>query len=54
MLYALMNLGGFLPGLISPPAAKSPRPIPGVFWVYVVLTVAGIPVVSIVMLRNQR
>ena len=41
MLYALMNLGGFLPGLISPPVRKS-FGILGVFWVYVILTVAGI------------
>ena len=41
MLYALMNLGGFLPGLISPPVRKS-FGITGVFWVYVALTVVGI------------
>ena len=51
MLYALMNLGGFLPGLISPPVRKAAG-IPGVFWVYVVLTVAGILVVAIVMSKS--
>jgi POT family proton-dependent oligopeptide transporter len=38
MLYALMNLGGFMPGLLSPPVRKA-FGIPGVFWVYVGLTV---------------
>ncbi|PID61987.1 MAG: MFS transporter [Ignavibacteriae bacterium] len=44
MLYALMNLGGFLPGIISPPVRKS-FGIDGVFWVYAALTVVGIGVV---------
>ncbi len=44
MLYALMNLGGFLPGLISPPLRKN-FGITGEFWVYVGLTLAGIIVV---------
>jgi proton-dependent oligopeptide transporter, POT family len=48
MLYALMNLGGFLPGLISPPIRKS-FGISGVFWVYVVLTVAGMAVIAFVL-----
>lgn len=48
MLYAVMNLGGFLPGLISPPIRKS-FAITGVFWVYVILTVAGIFVVMFVI-----
>jgi proton-dependent oligopeptide transporter, POT family len=45
MLYALMNLGGFLPGLISPPIRRA-FDITGVFWVYIILTVAGIIVVA--------
>lgn len=45
MLYALMNLGGFLPGLISPPI-RHQYGIPGVFWVYVALTVAGMIVIA--------
>jgi Dipeptide/tripeptide permease len=48
MLYALMNLGGFLPGLISPPVRKSFE-ITGVFWVYVILTAAGIVVIALVL-----
>ena len=51
MLYALMNLGGFLPGLISPPVRRS-WGITGVFWVYVALTVAGILVVYIIMSKK--
>ena len=51
MLYALMNLGGFLPGLISPPVRKS-FGILGVFWVYVALTVAGIIVVAVIISKK--
>lgn len=51
MLYALMNLGGFLPGLISPPIRKS-FGILGVFWVFVALTVAGWFVVYFIMSKK--
>jgi MFS family permease len=51
MLYALMNLGGFLPGIISPPVRKS-FGITGVFWVYAVLTVVGIAVVYFVISKK--
>lgn len=51
MLYAIMNLGGFLPGLISPPVRKS-FGILGVFWVYVVLTVVGIGVVYFIITKK--
>lgn len=51
MLYALMNLGGFLPGLISPPVRKS-FGITGVFWVYVALTVVGI--VSVLFILTKK
>ncbi len=51
MLYALMNLGGFLPGLLSPPVRKA-FGIPGVFWVYVGLTVAGIAVIALFLTRK--
>ncbi|MBP1679047.1 MAG: major facilitator superfamily 1 [Bacteroidetes bacterium] len=46
MLYALMNLGGFLPGLISPPV-RHEFGITGVFWVYVALTVVGMIVIAV-------
>jgi MFS family permease len=51
MLYALMNLGGFLPGIISPPIRKA-FGIPGVFWVYVVLTVFGIGAVYFIITKK--
>ncbi len=51
MLYALMNLGGFLPGLISPPVRKATS-ILGVFWVYIALTVVGIAVVYFIMTKK--
>jgi POT family proton-dependent oligopeptide transporter len=51
MLYALMNLGGFLPGLISPPVRHA-YGITGVFWVYVVLTVAGILVITLILTKK--
>jgi MFS family permease len=51
MLYALMNLGGFLPGIISPPVRKAFE-ITGVFWLMVILTVAGIAVVAFIMSKK--
>ncbi|MBK7499603.1 MAG: hypothetical protein IPI19_10975 [Ignavibacteriales bacterium] len=43
MLYAIMNLGGFLPGIIAPPIrqayASDQEGILAVMWVYVGLTV---------------
>ncbi|MCK9279740.1 MAG: MFS transporter [Melioribacteraceae bacterium] len=53
MLYALMNLGGFLPGLISPPVRRA-FGITGVFWVYVGLTVAGMIVVLLLITRKAE
>ncbi len=51
MLYALMNLGGFLPAIISPPVRKS-FGITGVFWIYAVLTVVGIGVVYFLITKK--
>lgn len=51
MLYALMNLGGFLPGIISPPVRKAAG-ITGVYWVYVALTVVGIGVVYFIITKK--
>ncbi len=48
MLYALMNLGGFLPGLLSPPVRHA-FGITGVFWVYVVLTLVGFLSVAFIL-----
>ncbi|MCW8994903.1 MAG: MFS transporter, partial [Psychromonas sp.] len=51
MLYALMNLGGFLPGIISPPVRRA-YGITGVFWVYVGLTVVGIGIVYFIITKK--
>lgn len=51
MLYAIMNLGGFLPGLISPPIRKRYEII-GVYWVFVALTVAGILVIAFILSKK--
>jgi len=51
MLYALMNLGGFLPGIISPPVRRA-YGITGVFWVYVALTVVGIGIVYFIITKK--
>ncbi len=51
MLYALMNLGGFLPGLISPPVRRA-YGITGVFWVYVALTAVGIGIVYFIITKK--
>ena len=51
MLYALMNLGGFLPGIISPDIRER-FGIVGVFWVYSILTVVGIASVAIILTKK--
>jgi hypothetical protein len=51
MLYALMNLGGFLPGLISPPVRKS-FGITGVFWFFAAVTVVGMIVIAVVLSKK--
>ena len=51
MLYALMNLGGFLPGIISPPVRRA-FGITGVFWVYAALTIVGIGIVYFVITKK--
>jgi MFS family permease len=48
MLYALMNLGGFLPGLLSPPIRKS-FGILGVYWTYIGFTILGIIIVAVIL-----
>ncbi len=56
MLYALMNLGGFLPGIIGPPIRKAfdtnGQGILAVFWVYVGLTVVGIIIVYLILSKK--
>jgi dipeptide/tripeptide permease len=51
MLYALMNLGGFLPGLISPPVRKA-FSIKGVFILYSILTVVGLLSISLIITKK--
>ncbi|MHC9541535.1 MAG: MFS transporter [Vulcanimicrobiota bacterium] len=53
MLYAVMNLGGFMPALISPPIRKS-YGIVGVFELYVLLTLLGLLVVWILMPKEKK
>ena len=52
LLYALMNLGAFLAGLISPPIRHSVG-ISGVFWVYTGLTVLGIAALAFMMTKRS-
>ena len=56
MLYAIMNLGGFLPGIIAPPIRKAfasnEQGMLAVMWVYVGLTVVGILVVAILLTKK--
>lgn len=56
MLYAIMNLGGFLPGIIAPPIRKAfaseQDGILAVMWVYVGLTVLGIIVVAVILTKK--
>ncbi|HOW50630.1 MAG TPA: MFS transporter [bacterium] len=51
MLYALMNLGGFLPGIISPPLRKAFE-IKGVFWFYVAITVLEVILIAVIMSKR--
>ncbi len=56
MLYAIMNLGGFLPGIIAPPIRQAyesdKEGMLAVMWVYVGLTVLGIIVVAIILTKK--
>jgi proton-dependent oligopeptide transporter, POT family len=51
MLYALMNLGAFLPALLSPPLRQS-FGIRGVFWLYTALTVLSVILILLIMTRR--
>jgi len=54
MLYALMNLGGWLPtfAFLLRDKEYAGLGIPGVFWVYTVLTVVGIGLTTIILTRK--
>jgi POT family proton-dependent oligopeptide transporter len=51
MLYAVMNLGAFLPGLVSPPVRKA-FGITGVFWVFAAFTVIGMIAVAVIISKK--
>jgi proton-dependent oligopeptide transporter, POT family len=51
MLYALMNLGAFLPGIISPPVRRA-FGITGIFWVYALVTLAAMGVIAWLITRR--
>ena len=51
MLYALMNLGAFLPGIISP-RIRHVYGIRGVFWVYTALTVVSVMFILFIMSKR--
>jgi len=53
MLYALMNLGGFLPGFVSPPLRKL-FGITGVFWFYVAVTVLNLILFAVILTRKTE
>lgn len=58
MLYALMNLGGFLPGIIAPPVRQyfdrngGNTGMVTMMWVYAVFTVVGIGVVYFIITKK--
>jgi proton-dependent oligopeptide transporter, POT family len=51
MLYALMNLGAFLSGIISP-RVRGNFGIEGIYWVYTAMTVAGVILVLVLLSRR--
>ncbi len=51
MLYALMNLGGFLPGIIAP-AIRQSTSMKTVMWVYAFFTIVGIGVVYFIISKK--
>lgn len=53
MIYALMNLGAFLPGFVSPPIRKF-YGITGVFWFYVAVTLLNLIIFAIILTRKTE
>lgn len=51
MLYALMNLGAFLPGIVSPPLRKA-FGIAGVFWIYAIITFIAMLLIAIFITKK--
>jgi proton-dependent oligopeptide transporter, POT family len=52
MLYALMNLGGFVSGIVSPPI-RGAYGITGIYWFYTGCTVLGVFLVIILMTKKH-
>jgi MFS family permease len=58
MLYALMNLGGFLPGIIAPPIRQyfdksgGNEGMVAMMWIYAIFTVVGIAVVYFIITKK--
>jgi proton-dependent oligopeptide transporter, POT family len=58
MLYALMNLGGFLPGIIAPPVRQyfdrdgSNSGMVAMMWIYTIFTVVGVAVVYFIITKK--
>jgi proton-dependent oligopeptide transporter, POT family len=58
MLYALMNLGGFLPGIMAPPIRQyfdrdgSNHGMVAMMWIYAIFTVVGIGVVYFIITKK--
>jgi len=51
MLYALMNLGGFLPGIVAP-VIRQKSSMLAVMWIYAIFTVVGIGVVYFIITKK--
>jgi len=51
MLYALMNLGGFLPGIVAPGIRQSTSML-AVMWIYAIFTAVGIFVVYFIITKK--
>ncbi len=51
MIYALMNLGAFFSGLVSPPVRQEYQMV-GVYWVYVAITILAFLSVFIILTRR--
>ncbi|MBN2495393.1 MAG: MFS transporter [Deltaproteobacteria bacterium] len=51
MIYALMNLGAFVSGIISPPIRHAHGMV-GVYWAYVAITVAALLAILLILTRR--
>lgn len=60
MIYALMNLGAFVSGIISPPIRRTfegiypPNGLTAVFWVYVGLTLVAIVTLALILTKKTE